>query len=104
MELYVRSQNREDLAKIDYLFVAENKNYLMGYSKGIKIYLGEYKTRERALEVLDEIQNILMPKIIVRTDKTNLDKLEIEYTIREVESFQYDIEKLDTYVYEIPKE
>lgn len=63
MELWVRSQDKEcliNVSNIQYIY----KNYIHGlgtYYDNLKI-LGEYKTKERALEVLDEIQNyILLP-------------------------------------------
>lgn len=63
MNLWVRSQDREGLLKInDRLFIREIAN--IGYSvendlcidDGF-ISLGIYKTKERALEILDEIQS-----------------------------------------------
>lgn len=62
MNLWVRSQDRENLLKInDRLFIREIAD--VGYSiendlcidDGF-ILLGTYKTKERALEILDEIQ------------------------------------------------
>lgn len=68
MELWIRSQDREKLLKINGLQyqnckLVENEtveaNILIGfYSSYENEILGEYKTKERALEVLDEIQNI----------------------------------------------
>ena len=62
MNLWIRSQDRERLGKIVYL---ELKNddygfYIIGWRdkfEGTKI--ATYKTKERALEVLDEIQDRL---------------------------------------------
>lgn len=69
MELWVRSQDREKLLKINGLQyqnckLVENEtveaNILIGfYSSYENEILGEYKTKERALEVLDEIQDLL---------------------------------------------
>lgn len=63
MELWIRSQDKECLVKISNIQYVY-KNYIHGlgtYYDNLKI-LGEYKTKERALEVLDEIQNyILLP-------------------------------------------
>ena len=65
MNLWVRSQDKEKLTKINNrLFIKEITN--MGYSieNDLCCYdgfvsLGIYKTRERAIEVLDEIQRLL---------------------------------------------
>lgn len=60
MELWIRSQDKTKLVKIDnisYMDMSENMNQeehsLWNDCKGI---LGIYKTKKRALEVLDEIQ------------------------------------------------
>lgn len=69
MKLWVRSQDREKLLKINGIQyqnckLVENEtietNILIGfYSSYENEILGEYKTKERALEVLDEIQDLL---------------------------------------------
>lgn len=69
MELWIRSQDKEVLLNIkgiqyqNYKLV-ENEtveaNILIGlYNYYDNEILGEYETKERALEVLDEIQNML---------------------------------------------
>ena len=65
MNLWVRSQDKECLINISNIqYVYKNNMHGLGtYYDNLKI-LGEYKTKERALEVLDEIQNyILLPNI-----------------------------------------
>ena len=68
--------------------------------------LGIYKSKERALEVLDEIQNLLIPKTIVNT--FNIEKKDMlngnQYSIFENNIKDFSIEQFDTYVYEMPKE
>ncbi len=61
MDLWIRSQDKTKLVKIDnisYMDMAEDmdtqKHSLWNDCKGI---LGTYKTKERALEVLDEIND-----------------------------------------------
>ena len=64
MELWIRSQDKEELVKIsgtriDYL----RENEIIGYVEyDGSITLGIYATKERALEVLDEIQQQLVNK------------------------------------------
>lgn len=64
MNLWVRSQDKEcltNISNIQYVY----KNYMHGlgtYYDNLKI-LGTYKTKERALEVLDEIQNFICIEI-----------------------------------------
>lgn len=69
MELWIRSQDKESLTKVsnvEYTYKEGNlytdvrgKHYIGTYYDNLKI-LGEYKSKERALEVLDEIQSYLM--------------------------------------------
>ena len=58
MELWIRSQDKMNLVKVYNVFL--NANYdnkrISTYDGDSNTTLGEYKTKERALEVLDEIQ------------------------------------------------
>ena len=58
MELWIRSQDKRILIKVYNVFL--NANYdnkrISTYDGDSNTTLGEYKTKERALEVLDEIQ------------------------------------------------
>lgn len=63
MNLWIRSQDKRNLKKINTeIYIKEGTLYAEGdvyfiVSSGTE--LGEYKTKERALEVLDEIQKKL---------------------------------------------
>lgn len=58
MELWVRSQDKRILQKVDNIFLDVNYgNKRISTYDGNNIELGTYKTKERALEVLTEIQN-----------------------------------------------
>lgn len=67
MNLWVRNQDKTIFQKVDNLLISDGDN--AGGTFNIytnllpaKNVLGRYKTKERALEVLDEIQNyILLP-------------------------------------------
>ena len=59
MELWIRSQDKEDLKKAEHIGVFNEKIYVNGYEEN-GYCIGTYKSKERALEVLDEIQNILI--------------------------------------------
>ena len=54
MELWVRNQTRTRLAKIDGVYLWGNSVTNNGVS------LGDYATKERCLEIIDEIQKILL--------------------------------------------
>ena len=62
MELWIRSQDKEELVKceritfIDNILDSETISYRMLANN---VYIGSYATKERALEVLDEIEKKL---------------------------------------------
>ena len=101
MELWIRSQDRENLLKVEKIFyfntcpemestgrnVILNKEWI-GEKNCIE--LGEYKTKERALEVLDEIQENIVKQgqVIILTDERGIP----------------NGSKFFSYVYEMPKE
>lgn len=61
MELWIRSQDKKILEKCEDLFSAyysSKKSYAICSHKNM-VTLGLYKTEKRALEVLDEIQNMI---------------------------------------------
>lgn len=58
MELWIRSQDKKVLIKTDYIEFGEwNNEYRIYINAEI---CGKYKSKERALEVLDEIQDRLI--------------------------------------------
>ena len=59
MELWVRSQDRESLCTINGIAVDDNTVITVSLTLKNIFTLGTYKSKERALEVLDEIQNEL---------------------------------------------
>lgn len=71
MDLWIRSQDRECLMKVDRvdysLSSIEHRIYVNGY----ETLVGHYATEERALEVLDEISNKIKNQFIVK-EKTML--------------------------------
>jgi hypothetical protein len=60
MELWIRSQDKRILQKVDNIFLDANyENKRISTYNGDNTELGTYKTKERAIEILDEIQNIM---------------------------------------------
>jgi hypothetical protein len=57
MELWVRSQDKEILLKVNELEI--EANMIIAFDNSKYQCLGTYKTKERALEVLDEIQDLM---------------------------------------------
>ena len=85
MELWIRSQDRERLVEVNKIEIFENTDeddeeygicMLYEYTDSETQYLlGTYKDKKRALEILDEIQNLLKPKYMIRIDE-NLNDIE----------------------------
>ena len=60
MELWIRNQDRENLVKVELLEIKRGKDCMIITIFQNKVaHLGIYKTKERALEVLDEIQDLM---------------------------------------------
>ena len=60
MELWVRSQDRESLCTINGIAVDDNTVITVSLTLKNIFTLGTYKSKERALEVLDDIQNTMI--------------------------------------------
>lgn len=72
MNLWIRTQDRKKLVLINTLAIAENTSRsILGFviDGHVKVELGDYDTEERALEVLDEIQELLEPVHIADISK-----------------------------------
>ena len=95
MELWIRSQNKKKLIKVDMIEIdkqIEGPAIIFSH----EYTLGEYDSKERALEVLDEIQKRLaLPNYdVTKNTYSQYDKL--------IESKTYKESLI--YVYEMPKE
>lgn len=119
MDLWIRSQEKERLIKPTDFYIEETIDYVNEYSEfdiyalnyaNNDIRIGTYQTKERALEVLDDIQNIVNAKTIIKFNtfvptehikrvKDAIDKNSI------IELPNYEIKKLvGVIVYEMPEE
>lgn len=109
MDLWIRSQDKEDLIKCHNLGLAYNGKYnfmdkigdidnycICEFIDNYHVKLASYKTKERALEVLDEIHNATLGII---TDEDIKDQNKQKYTGNVMAS---NITK--NVVYEMPKE
>jgi len=111
MELWIRSKNKLSLTKVNSVIIDYNNqksivaNYMEFNDSEDYTPLGEYDTEERALEVLDEIQSILKPKLIVKCEADDSSPIITgEWANSIKEKMYYDIQKFPTYVYEMPQE
>lgn len=61
--MWIRSQDRRSLSNVNQVLINttfdESKYYIYGFLDRGRDILGEYSTQEKALSVLDEIQNII---------------------------------------------
>lgn len=113
MELWIRSKDREKLIKCNDIAIAtdseDGKNIrgykIVGYFDKNTEYeeLGFYTSKERALEVLDEIQNILKPIIKIKYEYDDSQPIMNGEWLKSLKE-ESKIEELSTYVYEMPKE
>lgn len=61
MNLWVRSQDKTFLRKVNTIGIVEGRDF-WSIDENLTVSFGKYKTKERAIEILDEIQNyILLP-------------------------------------------
>lgn len=99
MDLWIRSQDKRELRPNPKLGIdeVENKFYIVDrYDFERANILGTYKTKERALEVLDEIQNAILGIL-------SLEDIE-EQKIKKYTGFACLSKVTNCLVYEMPKE
>lgn len=70
--MWIRSQNKELLVDVDnFNVIQDDYYYTYAINSGVEdnayYELGEYKTKERALEILDEIQGKIEKSLIETT-------------------------------------
>lgn len=111
MELWIRSQSKMSLVDAGNLVIFDiDENWVIcklnsSLSINYRIELGTYKSKERALEILDEIQSILMPKCIINSKYMKFSKPYEENGIVLMDcNADVRLEQLSTYVYEMPEE
>ena len=103
MELWIRSQDKTQLAQIIGLLL--NDNEIRGFTNYHQNYyeLGTYKTKERALEVLDEIQKLIKPTFKINYECDDSQPIIDGEWLKSLKA-ESKIEELSCYVYEMPKE
>ena len=108
MNLWIRSQNKTILQKVDNLLISDGDNAegtfnIYTNSLPAQNVLGRYKTKERALEVLDEIQSLLQPTIEYKP--TVQEEYNPAYTYKHFVKVNdnMEIKELSTFVYQMPE-
>ena len=113
MELWIRSQDEEVLMKVDILEIEENM--IIAFDKNKYQCLGTYKSKKRALEILNEIQSKLKGTFLMKmknngyqnvipTVKQHFEELNSVCIVTGDENFDLEPINKDIYVYEMPKE
>lgn len=77
MELWIRSQDRTVLRKVNTIGIVEGRDF-WSIDENLTVSFGKYKTKERAIEVLDEIEKLIKPIIIFQNcqvDKSIIEKI-----------------------------
>lgn len=98
MELWIRSQNKTILSKAHDLVIREDRdeNNETNYFIVDTYTLGIYKTKERALEVLDEIQ---------RTIAKNQSLISLMHNFTDLKGNEEGVAQIfKDMIYEMPKE
>jgi hypothetical protein len=100
MELWIRSQDRRTILKA-YRIDVDDKNIIVWDNnyQCSETYMGEYATTERALEILDEIEQIIISKEIYLNDREAFDEGLATFD----EEDKKELLK-QTFIYEMPKE
>ncbi len=103
MDLWIRTQDRKGLVKVNAIFIDDtnmiDNGYVTIYSQCCEYELGTYPTKERALEVLDEIQKFISQEDYLHIRKSSLNNLD------DIEEPKYILKSCGIpKVYEMPKE
>lgn len=123
MELWIRSQDRKNLIEVRALYTDIPSDFGQegfgvycdkrdSYVSNTLLKIGQYKSKERALEVLDEIQNLIYPKNIIKYNDSPLTQGEISQLRKTfkntpmtiIQNDRIEIEQLGSIVYEMPEE
>lgn len=87
MELWIRSQDKSTLSKITE--ISFDNDFIMGKNDNqVYAYLGQYNSKERCLEILDEVQ-----KILTRTGTFVFENVEPPQSKEELDALKKKIDK-----------
>ncbi|MGN0961035.1 MAG: hypothetical protein ACI4PF_02405 [Christensenellales bacterium] len=113
MKLWVRNQTKNSLLQIDNICFAENIEHkwnIVTYLGQDRIVLGVYGTQQRALEVLDEIQKLLIDNdfVVINDNRFSCEELQRIYDIVNAPLIKTNgdaiVHKKNNIVFEIPLE
>lgn len=85
MELWVRSQDKSTLSKITE--ISFDNDFIMGKNDNqVYTYLGQYNSKERCLEILDEVQKLLFSPTQVVFNKCDISISEYETLCKQLKT------------------
>ena len=107
MELWIRSQDRAKLCEARFFELDNDKTGIFCFNgESYSVFAGKYKTKERALEVLDEIQNILQPRVITHEPVIDYDdmfhSLSENVAIHCTQQIETELKQAGQVVYQMP--
>lgn len=105
MNLWIRSQDQTQLVKaegIKYEKVPVGHSILVPYEFGV-YNVGQYESKERVLEILDEIQELIKPNFKINYEYDDNQPIMNGEWFKSLKA-ESKIEELSCYVYEMPKE
>lgn len=90
MNLWIRSQDRTILRKVNTIGIVEGRDF-WSIDENLAVSFGQYKTKERALEVLDEIEEriMLINTINIVKDRDSLIACENALTKEKMKGISY---------------
>ena len=113
MDLWIRSQDRQELIKANEI-TAYQYDEMAGLGNDWHIFVrdyevGIYKTKERALKILDTIQNILQPVLYwhepeFKSDEFDLQSITNAVSIQCSQKAEFELKQAGQVVYEMPEE
>lgn len=106
MDLWIRSQDKRTLVNTRRIDIDDNKIIIWDEGKyASEVFMGEYATKERALEILDEIEKLIKPITIFENcevDKSTIEKIkETGYCVVNNDA---RVEQFSQVFYQMPKE
>lgn len=107
MDLWIRTQSKRSLIKVKDIAV-ERKTENVIFITSNEWRLGTYKSYERAMQILDEIQYILQPRVIYHEPKINYDDmihlLSENIMIKGKQEVEMELKQAGQIVYQMPEE
>ena len=111
MELWIRSQNGKALMKCTMLNLDNDETGIFVYNDdNYMIMAGKYKSKDRAFQILNEIQSILQPRIFYHEPINAVDYRDMiesysnDVVLQTTQKVEMELKQSGQIVYQMPKE